>query len=293
MADTLITLRTAQLSAAIDPKGAQLSLLQDADGRDLLWNGDPAVWAGRAPLLFPIVGALQDGKYRITGREYALPRHGFARGSEFEVRSHDATQAGFALGANATTRAVYPFEFELRMHYALHAATLHVRTEIANPGTVDLPASFGHHPAFRWPLPYGEPRAAHRIEFERDEPDPVRRLDAQGLLKSQGEPTPVRGRVLTPTDALFEPDVLILDTVRSRSLTFGVPGSPRIRVEFPDSPYLGLWTKPAAPFLCIEPWHGIADPAGFKGEFTAKPGVFVVPPGTTRSFTMSITLTAS
>ena len=293
MADTWIPLRSAQLTAQIDPHGAQLSVLQDASGRDLLWDGDPAIWAGRAPLLFPIVGALAGARYRLGGREYALPRHGFARGSRFDLRKSDAAHATFVLGADQASRAVYPFEFELSVRYALRGATLEIRTELLNPGSTGLPASFGHHPAFRWPLPYGEPRDAHRVEFDRDEPDPVRRLDAQGLLKPAGEPTPVRGRQLTPTDAMFEADVLILDAVRSRSLTFGVPGRPRIRVDFPDSPYLGFWTKPQAPFLCIEPWHGIADPAGFSGEFTAKPGVFIVPPGTTRSMTMSISLTTS
>jgi galactose mutarotase-like enzyme len=293
MADTLIPLRSAQLAAMIDPHGAQLSVLQDAAGRDLLWNGDPAIWAGRAPLLFPIVGALAGGKYRLGTHEYALPRHGFARGSRFALRDSDAAHATFLLAASDASRAVYPFEFELSVRYALEGATLEVRTELHNPGGAPLPASFGHHPAFRWPLPYGEARDAHRVEFEQDEPDPVRRLDAQGLLRPAGEPTPVRGRQLTPTDAMFEPDVLILDAVRSRSLTFGVAGRPRIRLDFPDSPYLGVWTKPKAPFLCIEPWHGIADPAGFSGDFTAKPGVFIVPPGTTRTMTLSITLTTS
>ena len=293
MADTWIPLRSTQLTAQIDPTGAQLSVLRDAEGRDLLWNGDPAFWPGRAPLLFPIVGALAGGRYRLGAREFALPRHGFARGSRFELRQSDVAQATFVLVATEASRAVYPFEFELAVRYTLQGATLEVRTELRNPGRTDLPASFGHHPAFRWPLPYGEPRAAHRIEFEQEEPAAVRRLDAQGLLKPASEPTPVRGRQLTPTDAMFEPDVLIFDALRSRSLTFGVAGRPRIRVDFPDSPYLGLWSKQQAPFLCIEPWHGIADPAGFSGEFTVKPGVFILPPGTTRAMTMSITLTTS
>jgi galactose mutarotase-like enzyme len=291
MADPLISLRSAQLAVQIDPLGAQLSVLQDAARRDLLWNGDPAVWTGRAPILFPIVGALAANQYQLDGQVFHLGRHGFARTMPFEVGARSDEHASFVLAANDSTRAVYPFEFELRVHYTLRDATLQIHSEIVNTGDRMLPASFGHHPAFRWPLPYGQPRDAHRIEFEHEEPDPVRRLDEKGLLKPRGEPTPVRGRLLTPTDALFEPDVLILDAPRSQTLHFGVAGTPRIRVDFGGLPYLGLWSKPKAPFLCIEPWHGIADPEGFSAEFYAKPGVFTVAPGTTRAFTLSITLT--
>lgn len=285
-----VSITGGELSAAIDPKGAQLSLLRDADGRDLLWNGDPTIWAGRAPLLFPIVGVLAGGHYRLGSKSYALSRHGFARDREFSVESSDNSSASFRLRADASTLQVYPFQFQLDLRYALSDATLSVTASIRNLGHTTMPASFGYHPAFLWPLPYGEARAAHFIEFESDEPAAVRRIDSAGLLRPQPQPTPIANRRLALADALFESDVLILDQVRSHSVSYGAGQGPRIRVRFPDTPYLGLWSKPAAPFCCIEPWHGITDPEGFSGDFTEKPGVLLVPPAGALEARMDITL---
>jgi len=285
-----LSLRGGELSARIDPLGAQLSELQDASGRDLLWGGDPSVWAGRAPLLFPIVGALAGGEYRVDGKSYRLPRHGFARVSTFQVLDAGASSASFRLKADAATLQVYPFQFELDVRYALEGATLSITTLVRNLGARKLPASFGYHPAFRWPLPFGQERADHYIEFAAEESSPVRRLDAAGLLLPDRYPTPVEHRRLALDDALFEDDVLIFDDLRSRSVTYGAQHGPRLRVSFPDSPYLGLWSKPQAGFVCIEPWHGVADPQGFSGAFSAKQGVFMVLPGAAMAAKMAVTL---
>jgi galactose mutarotase-like enzyme len=285
-----LKLGSSQLSAEVDPHGAQLSILRDADGRDLLWNGDAAVWAGRAPLLFPIVGALAGGEYRLGDRRYALARHGFARGLRFEVLRSEAQHALLRLGSGPATLDRYPFEFELDADYLVEGATLTVTATVRNTDAAPLPASFGYHPAFRWPLPYGAERGSHYVEFELDEPAPMRRLDGQGLVIAQQSPTPIAQRRLHLDDALFTEDVVIFDRVRSRSVSYGAPSGPRLEVRFPDSPYLGLWTKPGAGFICIEPWNGIADPQGFSGDFTAKPGVFMVAPGAQKSLRMAISL---
>ncbi len=285
-----ITIRSTGLSAAIDPQGAQLSALRDADGRDLQWGGDPAIWAGRAPVLFPIVGMLAGGQYRIAGHRYSLPRHGFARNRRFAVAQSGPTGVTFRLSADAQTLAVYPFEFELDVNFAVEGATLAVTSWIRNRSSSDMPASLGYHPAFAWPLPYGENRAAHFIEFETDEPAPLRCLDGNGLLTPQRLPTPVQHRRLTLRDELFVADALIFDQVASRTVTYGSEVGPRIAVSFPGVPYLGIWTKPGANFICIEPWHGIADPQGFSGEFKDKPGGLLVPPGGAATVGMSITV---
>jgi len=286
-----VSLSSGELRAQIDPLGAQLSTLQDRAGRDLLWDGDPAVWAGRAPLLFPIVGELAGGRYRIASAEYPLPRHGFARRREFSLVTVTADAALFRLAADEATLPVYPFRFELDVHFSLRGPALNVVTSIRNLGTDQLLASFGYHPALRWPLPFGDARAGHFIEFETDEPAPVRRLNGDGLLTPAHYPTPVSGRRLTLSDDLFTHDALIFDAVRSRSVTYGgVSDGPRIRVSFGDAPYLGVWTKPGAGFICIEPWHGIADPEGFSGELSAKPGVFAVAAGAERLVSMGIEL---
>ncbi len=290
MSSQWVCISSSELSAEVDPLGAQLSVLRDAAGRDLLWNGDPSVWAGRAPLLFPFVGALAGGSYRVDLQPFLMSRHGFARTSAFQIVQSTASGASFLLHENAASLQLYPFAFELEVRYALDAATLSIETLVRNTGGSNLPASFGYHPAFRWPLPYGQSRASHYIEFADDEPASIRRLDTSGLLLPERFPTPVRNRRLLLTDSLFESDVIIFDELRSRTVTYGAQQGPRLQLSFPDAPYLGVWTKPRAQFVCIEPWHGIADPQGFCGDITAKPGVFTVAAGASMAARMSITL---
>jgi galactose mutarotase-like enzyme len=287
-----VRLGSRELSAEVNPLGAQLFALRDRAGHDLLWNGDPAVWSGRAPLLFPIIGVLAGGMYRLGARTYSLPRHGFARGRTFEIVESSVSAATFRLKSDEASLLVYPFRFELDVRFALEGSTLSVTSSVRNLGDGNMPASFGYHPAFRWPLPFGQARLSHFIKFADDEPAPVRRLDAQGLLTPARHPTPICRRRLDLADALFQDDVIIFDEIRSRSVTYGAGVGPRIRVSFPDTAYLGVWTKPKANFICIEPWHGVADPEGFSGEFTAKPGVFTVAPGAALPIKMAITLEA-
>lgn len=288
-----IVLKSDALSVVIDPQGAQLSELRDAAGRDLLWNGDPAVWKGRAPILFPIVGALNGGQFLWQGRHYALPRHGFARDRRCAVVKAATSEATFRQTDDAATRRVYPFTFELDVSFRMDGSRLTIAASVHNTGSKPLPSSLGFHPALRWPLPYGTARAAHYLEFEQDEAAPIRRLDGKGLLTPTPHPTPVRGKQLLLDDALFAEDVVIFDRLNSRSVTYGAATGARIRVEFPDAAYLGLWTKPGAGFICIEPWRGVADPVGFSGEFSAKPGVFTVMPGGSGQLTMTLELQAA
>ncbi len=285
-----ITLRTTGLTATINPLGAQLSVLRDGANRDLLWNGDPAVWAGRAPILFPIVGMLAGGQYRIGEQHYALPRHGFARNRRFTVADAGPSSATFRLSADAATLAVYPFRFELEVNFSLEDASLAVTSWIRNRDAQEMPASLGYHPAFAWPLPYGEDRAAHFIEFEDAEPAPIRRLDGNGLLSPQALPTPVINRRLTLRDELFAADALVFDQIVSRTVTYGSEVGPRIAVSFPGVPYLGLWSKPGARFICIEPWQGVTDPQGFHGELKDKPGSVRIAPGAAAAVAMTLTL---
>ncbi len=283
-------LLSSELTAEVDPLGAQLSILRDRSGRDLLWGGDPSVWNGRAPLLFPIVGTLAGGSYRLGSRSLHLPRHGFARVKRFEVIDSAPASAAFRLRSDAASLEVYPFHFELEVRFALDGPTLIVTSWVRNLGDEDMLASFGYHPAFRWPLPFGHARSAHFVEFKSDEPAPIRRLNGDGLLTPEPRPTPIRDRRLALADALFQDDVIIFDEIRSRSVSYGADEGPRIQVSFPDSPYLGIWTKPQAQFICIEPWHGIADPVGFCADFGTKPGVFTLAGGAALPIEMAITL---
>jgi galactose mutarotase-like enzyme len=283
-----IDLRSSNLYAEIDPLGAQLSTLRDAVGNDLLWNGDPAVWSGRSPILFPIVGALHGGQYQWRGQRYQLPRHGFARGRRFEVIKNDRHEALLRLTADAQSKQVYPFSFELDVSYRCEGAALVIEATARNTGNEPMPASLGFHPALRWPLPYGQPRGDHFLQFEFDESAPIRRLDARGLLTHERMATPVRGKQLRLRDTLFTDDVVIFDELVSRRVIYGAAVGPRILVSYPNATHLGVWSKPGAGFVCIEPWRGVADPVDFDGALNTKPGVFRVAPGARQGLQMRI-----
>lgn len=282
MTDT-VSISDSALSARISPLGAELVRLRDRDGLDLLWDGDPAFWTGRSPLLFPIVGEAVANRIRVAGRAYGIGRHGFARTSTFALLSSEAARCTWRLEADEATRRQYPFEFRLDVTYAIGGGALRMTAEVTNAGTTVMPASFGFHPALRWPLPYGRPRAAHEIAFECDEPAPVRR-PVDGLLSAARYPTPIRGRRLVLHDGLFEDGALVFDTLASRSVVYG----DAVRLSFPRMRHLGIWTKPGAGFVCIEPWQGHASPEGFDGELADKPGMISIMPGATESFGMSI-----
>ncbi len=286
----LVTIRSDRLSAAIDPLGAELTHLRDGAGRELMTDADPAFWTGHAPILFPVVGMPFQETIRVDGAAYPMKKHGFARRSTFDLVRSDASSVTFALADSAETRASYPFAFRLELTYAIDAATLTIAARIVNPAAAPLPASFGFHPAFAWPLPYGQDRAAHRILFDADEPDALRTIAADGTIAADRKPSPLEDRELRLRDALFAQDALVWDAVRSYAVVYGAPAGPRLRIAFPDTPMLGIWTKPGAAYVCVEPWHGIADPEGYTGDFRAKPGVFEVPAGGETLIGMSVTL---
>lgn len=287
----MIEIGNGTLSAAVNPLGAELWSLRDAGGRELMTDADPAFWTGHAPLLFPIVGALRDGRYRLGGREYAMAQHGFARRQPFGIVEQSDQHVRFRLTDTSETRAAYPFAFALDAAFTLTGAMLTIEATVANRGDAPMPASFGFHPAFAWPLPYGEPRQDHRIVFAEDEPAALRRIGGDALIARETRPSPLDGRVLKLRDSLFEADALIWDAVESRSVTYGAAYGPRLEIGF-DAPMLGVWTRPGAHYVCIEPWHGIADPEGFDGEIWDKPGMMRFAPGEARSFTMRVTLRA-
>jgi galactose mutarotase-like enzyme len=285
-----IEIASGGLTAAINPLGAELSSLRDARGNELMTDADPAVWAGRAPLLFPIVGRLNGDVYRLDGETYAMPKHGFARTRAFTLEAHEAERAVFRLQDDAETRAIYPFAFALTAEYWIEGGSLMIEVTATNRGDNDMPASFGFHPAFAWPLPFGQPRDAHRVSFSSAETAPLRAIGPDGLIAADTRPSPLTyDRHLALADDLFAQDALVWDSIVSESVTYGAGHSPVLEIAFPDTPMLGIWTKPGASFICVEPWHGIADPAGFDGEIWDKPGIMRIAPGDERVFRMSVT----
>ncbi len=286
----LVSIASGELTASISVLGAELQSLKDAHNRELMTDANPAYWSGRAPLLFPIIGRLHDDVLRVNGHKYAMQKHGFARKSVFDFVEASPDRALFRLADSGETRAQYPFAFELDAHFRIEGATLHQTVTVRNTGDADLPFSFGYHPAFAWPLPFGAARDDHVIRFEYDEPGSLARVTPYGTIAPDAVPTPVDGNTILLRDALFENDALVWRELNSRSLVYGAPGRPSLEIAFPDTPSLGIWTKHGAAFICVEPWAGIADPEGFAGEFADKPGIMHLSPGNERSFRLDITL---
>lgn len=221
-----VTIASDRLTARINPLGAELWSLTDAGGREYMTGADPAFWTGHAPLLFPIVGALRRGCYRIGERTFHLPRHGFARVSRFDLAERGEDFARFTLMDSEATRGQFPFRFVLGVEFRIEADVLRMVATVSNRDEAPMWFSFGFHPAFAWPLPGGAAKENHEIAFAVDEPGPVRRLDpASGLLLADPQPSPVTGRRVAPDAAMFAGDALIWDRLSSRSLTFGAEGA--------------------------------------------------------------------
>ncbi|GCE90758.1 LacX protein [Komagataeibacter diospyri] len=271
------TFGDGQLAASVRAHGAELCALR-AGGRDLLWGGgDP--WRRHSPVLFPIVGRLVDDAAWVNGQAYRMTQHGFARDCTFRWLERDETGCRLELSDTDATRKIYPFAFSLVIEYRIEQGRLRVGYCVTNPDAHRvLPASLGAHPAFIWPLAPDMPKDRHIIEFDQPESEGVRRLK-DGLLLPDTFPTPVTGRVLHLDESLFAADALIFDQPTSTGLTYCIPGGPGLRLTWEGFPQLGIWMKTGADFLCIEPWHGMASPVGFKGDFSMRPGVFHLQPG--------------
>jgi galactose mutarotase-like enzyme len=283
----LITIGNARLVAGISAKGAELHSLVPTWGQEMLWQADPAVWGWHAPNLFPIVGALSDNRLLHRGHAYGLASHGFLRHSQTEVERQSADEAVFRLTDSPETRRQYPFAFHLSIGFRIIDDRLQQWFSVANPGDEDLLVSLGAHPAFRWPLAGGLRREDHRIIFSRPQPQGILRPHADGL-DMQRLATPVDDSTLVPDDRLFEPGALVWDRIEGGHAAFGVPGAAGVEMEFADFPHFGVWTKPGAGFLCLEPWQGHMSPKGFAGELADKPGIVAIAPGAVRRWTLSI-----
>lgn len=279
-----VTLSSDSLAVFISAKGAELQRLRDRDGVDYLWGGEP-IWPRRSPLLFPIVGRLANDRFDYRGRSYVMSKHGFARDKMFVIDHVGANTARFALSSDDSTRAVFPFDFLLEVEFALSGRRLDIRHGVTNIGSEDMFFSIGAHPAFRWPLGDAD-KEQSEIRFERAEPAPVRRL--VGGLIGRTEPSPVEGDRLSLRESLFAEDAVIFDALESRSLVYSCGGGRSVEVGWEGFEHLGLWSKPGADFLCIEPWRGYDSPIDFAGEFDQKPGIARARPGERLDFSLSI-----
>jgi galactose mutarotase-like enzyme len=275
------------LTVRVKEPGAELCSIKDADGTEYLWQADPAFWARHAPVLFPVVGKLRNGRYELNGKTYELPPHGFARDMNFTLIAQTDESLTFQLPPNAGTRTRYPFEFELRIIYALAGSTLSIEYAVRNTGSSPMPFSIGAHPAFNLHGPVDE----CFLEFEKAESLNTVLLSGKGLLTNETAPVLKNANILPLSKTLFDHDALIFLNAKSKKITLGAKNSPRrLTVEFSGFPQLGIWAKPGAPFVCIEPWYGYADPEQPYGDITNKPGILQLAAGESFSCTHRVSV---
>lgn len=286
------TLSKDSLTAAARTRGGELVSLRDQAGTEYIWQGDPAFWSGQNPILFPIVGSLKDGKVDVNGRTYEMGRHGFARQSEFTPVEQGEDFIVLELRENRSTLARFPFPFVLRVRHQLLERGFSTAFAVENPGETPLPFCIGAHTAIRCPLLPGERFEDYELVFDQPEDGDSLLLSAQGLIRDGGkEPMLRSGKVTLDYEVFRRLDTIIFQGLRSRSVSLRHRGTGRgVSLDFQGFPMVAFWTKPGAPFLCMEPWHGCAAYTGESGRFQDKPHVITLAPGEKKELAYTFTL---
>jgi len=268
------------LSVAIAEKGAELqSLVNKYTGIEYMWGADPAYWAKKSPVLFPIVGGLKDDKYSYGGKTYSLGRHGFARDSAFLVTEQTVESITFTLGDSADTLEKYPFHFNFSVKYALNANKLQVSYIVQNTDHKTMLFSVGGHPAFKLPLAEETLFDDYSLQFNQVETAGRWPLSPTGQVETASTPLLVNTDVLPLTKKLFYQDALVFKNLASTgvSILSGKTGY-GLHVSFEGFPYLGIWSFKDANFVCVEPWCGLADSVNATGELAEKEGINTLKP---------------
>lgn len=265
------TISNSTLTASIKHAGAELFSLKNNQNKEYIWEGNPDFWGKHSPVLFPIVGTLKNNTYTIEGKEYQLPRHGFARDMEFQLIDKTENSVTFSLQSNEETLKKYPFEFELQLIYTLQKTTLDIAYKVINKGDTKIPFSIGAHPAIALPKDF----ESYAFKFEKEE-DLKYSLLENDLISNKTESLKTIENLVPLNYKLFENDALVFKTLESNSLTILENSKPYIKVDFADFPSLGIWTKDQAPFVCIEPWFGYSDTAENSGDLFEKEGILIL-----------------
>lgn len=272
-----ITIETEHLTAVVSTDGAELTSLKSKETDiEYIWQADPKYWKRHAPVLFPFVGALKDNQYTYQGKTYQLSQHGFARDMEFQVIEQNKDSVRLMLESTTATKEVYPFDFKLIIAYELGGDGIVVKYYVENPAEEAMYFSIGGHPAFNVPL-------VDDLSFEDYylEPSPMK---SRLMLPLKDGYVDLAQRTLGQTNTnialtreLFKVDTLIFETKGLNSFSIRSEKSPHsITLTYNNLPYLGIWAGNyglEAPFVCIEPWEGVADTTDSTGELTEKLGI--------------------
>lgn len=292
----LKTLENDIVRLTVDTHGAEIhSLIAKDTDIEYIWQADPNYWQRHAPILFPIVGKLKNGQYEYDGSVYRMSGHGFARDREFDFSGQTENSLTFTLNYDEETLKVYPFKFRLVVTYTLDFASVNVSWHVENlDATKDMYFSIGAHPAFNCPIGNEGSFDEHELEFEQTEANPItsHHINSAGLFDGGIYPIKlVYGKVLRLNHGLFVEDALVLKKLFSEEIKLtNTVNNHFVKVKFKGFPYLGIWTKPVkAPFICIEPWFGLADSTQ-KRDLSNKEGIMYLAPKKAfdASYTISI-----
>ncbi|MDN6625803.1 MAG: aldose 1-epimerase family protein [Pisciglobus halotolerans] len=276
----MITLENEELLVTVSEEGAELQkIYHKKEELDYLWDGNPEYWGRHAPLLFPIIGRLNEDKYKKDGKLYEMTQHGFARDKTFKVGSQSNESVEFVLEQDEDTLVHYPYDFKLTVTYTLKGSLLAVDYKVKNNSNEQMPFSLGAHPAFNVPLKKDESFDDYTVTINpREEayyfesnPLPFR----NGKRSVLGE---MKDGVMALNHAIFDEGLIIIDEPKMDTITLEGPEKHGVTLNVAEFPYVCLWTKEEAnaPFLCIEPFFGLPDIAGEIGELEHKGGVILL-----------------
>jgi galactose mutarotase-like enzyme len=273
----LITIENEVLKLSIAETGAEIrSLVSKPNQTEWMWQADPRFWPRTAPVLFPIVGKLVEDQYFYKGHPYPLSQHGFARDRVFTMVNQGQGEIRFQLVSDYESLKFYPFDFQLTLGYFLEGNKVWVDFEVFNSGQSNLYFSIGGHPGFALPQ---WPDKKYYLEFEADSILQPRLLQSGLLKQDQAELIHLSDKELEISSTLFEKDALVLHNLKSKWVGFrSEDNSHNLRLHFDGFPDFGIWAKPGAPFVCLEPWFGYADSVGSSGEISEKPGIIGLKP---------------
>lgn len=277
-----------QLSVEISPMGAELQSIKGSDGAEWLWDGEARFWTGRAPLLFPVVGKSPKDAVSIEGTRYPMESHGFARRTHFALAESGSDYARLVMKDSLETRESFPFAFSFAVLYRLSRATLTTTVTVANLDFRPMPFGFGFHPAFVWPLP-GATGQTHTLRLNSPAEPTFQRLDANGLILPDIKPSPFSNGEMEPRPELFADDALLFADGVGEGIVFRASGGAAVTLAWSNLTNFAIWTKPGAPFLCLEPWHGMSACVGAGDALTARPSTTVLAPGQEAQFELRAT----
>ncbi len=289
------TIENEFLKVEVADKGAELqSIKSKKTGTEYLWQGNAEYWAGRAPVLFPICGRLVDGKYTWRGKEYEMILHGFTRFQMFTVYEQKVDSITLELRPNDETRAAYPFDFVFRMTYSLDGATLRNTFYVENETEEVLPFSLGGHPGYNVPFGEGEKFEDYYLEFACEKEVTRLRMGDQGFFYTGiNDPFPLEnGKIIRLSHEFLNNAGVFLDGMCKRVSLKSTKHDRSLTVHYEDMTHLGLWHKPEsdAPYICIEPWHGVPAYDGKVDDFATKNEMMHIAKGESYSTYFEVTV---